>query len=458
MVLHRGRAVQAPTVLVVDDDEAVARAHAELLSGCGYEAVIETDPLKAEKHLLDNPRIALALYDLRMPGLHGLELLQRTRLVRPDVGVIIATVVGDIEEAVRATKLGAYNYLLKPIPAERLGRVLSSYFESLPQPAGVERSGARPAIDDDPRFRGFVTQSPVFKEVFRQIRVYGEADVPVLIHGETGTGKELVANLIHAFSPRRSERFISINVAALSTQLFESELFGHRRGAFTGAVADKAGFFEEAAGGTLFLDEIGELPFELQTKLLRVLQTKRFARVGDTAERPLDARLIFATNRHLDSDIGQERFRADLFFRIASHGIRLPPLRARREDIPLLTTYFLEKYCCQYGRHLDGIDKEAMDALEAYPFPGNVRELEGFISAAVLLEEASCIRLASLPFHVRTAATEPPAEDLESLRNQTILRVLAECDGNQTRAAERLGISRSTVIRALRHIRSATEE
>jgi DNA-binding NtrC family response regulator len=440
---RRINAATVGTILIVDDDPAIVETHQSLVSELGYQAIGVTCPDQAEQILRSKADVVLVLLDIRMPGVNGLELLRRIKLLRPEVGVVMATVINDIEEAVRATKSGAYNYLLKPLGVQRLDDVLSSYFRNLPE-----------NISGDQRFRAFITQCPSFREIFRRIKIFAETDVPVLIEGETGTGKELIARLIHAISPRNGNNFCAVNVAALSPQLFESELFGHRRGSFTGALRDREGYFGEANGGTLFLDEIGELDPEQQKKLLRVLQTRAYCRVGETHERPLGCRLVLATNRNLSKALQTETFRPDLYYRFAGHAITLPPLCERTGDIPVLAEYFLRKYNSQYGRELLGFSAAAMEALCNYTFPGNVRELEGYISACVLLEQSTFIQPSTLPHHlVVDQNLEEDGEDLASVRFHTIMKVLAECDGNQTRAAEKLGIARGTLNRLLKKFR-----
>lgn len=432
------------TVLVVDDDREVADEHARLLRSIGYRSFTETVPEDVEPHLAREPGIDLILLDIRMPGLSGLDLLQRIRLRRPDVGVVMATVVNDVEQAVWAIKAGAYNYLLKPLQAEQVARVLRSYFSN--QPAG---------LIDDPRFRPFVTRDPAFKEIFRRIQAFAEQDIPVLVEGETGTGKELVAQLIHSLSPRKQERFLPVNVAAFQETLFESELFGHVRGSFTGAMRDRVGCFEEARKGTLFLDEIGELGLDQQRKLLRVLQTKRFSRVGESEEREVGARVVLATNRDLRREVAEGRFREDLFYRISSYAVSLPPLRERPGDIELLADYFLRKYASQFGRAVSGFSPAALKTLKGYPFPGNVRELEGVVSSAILLEQSGELQDGCLPKHLAPAGPAATEEDrLERARFETIRKVLAECDGNQTQAAERLKIARQTLNYLLKDYRA----
>jgi DNA-binding NtrC family response regulator len=431
---------ESRTVLVVDDDRTVAADHAHILKDIGYQPVTQTIPEDVEPHLVRQPNIELVLLDIQMPGINGIDLLHRIKLRRPDIGVIMATVVNDVEHAVRAIKAGAYNYLLKPLQRTDVQRVLQSYFSN--QPKG---------ITDDPRFKPFVTQHPTFAELFRRVRVFAEADVPVMILGETGTGKELIAQLIHSLSPRSQDRFVAVNLAAIPAHLFESELFGHCRGAFTGAVQDRTGYFDEAGTGTIFLDEIGELELDRQKKLLRVLQTRRFCRVGETSERELGARIVIATNRDLRKEMKDGRFREDLFYRIINYCITLPPLQERHGDIELLSHYFLKKYGSQFGRLIGGISPEALDLLSRYPFPGNVRELEGMISAAILLEQTSVLQASSLPQHLSLSAAD--SGDLEKTRCQAIMKALAAANGNQTKAAESLGIARQTLNYLLREYR-----
>ncbi len=429
------------TVLIVDDDREVAESHARMIRDLGYESVTESVPEQVEPRLSRPDPIDLVLLDIQMPGLNGLDLLQRLRVRRPDIGVIMATVINDLESAVKAIRSGAYNYLLKPIQIPQLRRAIQSYF-----------TNQVPRLDPDACFRPFVTAHPAFQAVFHRVKSFAQADVPILLTGETGTGKELMARIIHALSPRRAERFRAVNLGALTPSLFESELFGHVKGAFTGATADRPGYFEEAGAGTLFLDEIAELAPEQQTKLLRVLQSRSFARVGESTERPLEARLVLATNADLRSQLKAGRFREDLFYRISSYSVELPPLRERRSDIELLAKYFLEKYSVQFDRSIRGFSEEALSLLARYPFPGNVRELEGIVSAAVLLEQGEWIQAASLPRHCRVP--DDDSGDLEKARYRTIIQAMAECSGNQTRAAAKLGIARQTLNQLLKDYRA----
>lgn len=429
-------ASQGHLVLAVDDDPAVAEAHAHLLESVGAFSLTETNPDRVEGRLDERRDIEMVLLDLRMPSLTGLEVLERVWVRRPEVGVVIATVVNDIEVAVRAIKLGAYNYLLKPIRPEPLCQVLDSYFANRPR-----------RLAEDPRFASFITGCAAFEHVFRRIQSFAEEDVTVLLQGETGTGKEIVAHIIHSMSARNRGPFIPVNLAGLSTDLLGSELFGHCKGAFTGAARDHAGYFEAASGGTIFLDEVGELGLDQQAKLLRILQTRRYCRVGETCERESTARIVLATNRTLCEDVKRGRFRQDLFFRLSAYVVSLPPLRQRNGDTELLANYFLRKYCSQFSRTIAGFHPDALSRLVGHSFPGNVRELEGIVAAAVLIERRSVVFPSSLPG--RLGQQKEEVTDLETLKHRAIMDALARCDGNQTKAAEKLGLSRSHLNRLL---------
>lgn len=426
-------------ILVVDDEGEVAESHRLMLSELGHQARVLTDPTAVLQTVNTEPAIDLLLLDIKMPQMSGIEVLKQLRSARPEVGVILATVINDIESAIFAIKNGAYNYLLKPLNLSRLNEVISSYYTNRP-----------PALSGDRRFQAVITASPLFTEIFHRTLRFAEAEVPVLIEGETGTGKELFARLIHALSPLRRGPFVAVNSSALPRELFEAELFGHTRGAFTGAVSSRGGFIEAASGGSLFLDEIGELALEEQKKLLRVLQEKSFHRVGDSIPKKVDARLIFATNRKLSEAVAEGSFREDLYYRLNGHVITLPPLRDRPEDIKLLSSYFVRKYAAQYGKAAQELSAEALAMLCAYRFPGNVRELEGILSSAVLIEDGSVVSPASLPSYLRQA----PDASLEQIRYSSVVSALEASRGNQTRAAEQLGIARETLNRMIKRYRS----
>jgi len=432
-------------VLVVDDQFKVVKAHANSVSELGYQISQETESVKVLDRLNEEPSIELVLLDIRMPEMNGLELLRLIKRNYPQIGVIMATVVNDIEYAVLAIKQGAYNYLLKPLKSDRLKEALDSYFANKPKTLVI-----------DGHFSSFITQCDAFHEIFRRMASFAQANVTVLIEGETGTGKELIAETLHALAQDpKKKSFITVNMAALSDSLFESELFGHLKGSFTGATKDKIGYLEAAGAGTIFLDEIGELGAEQQKKLLRVLQSRKFIPVGDTKERNLEARIIAATNRNLKKMVADGTFREDLYYRLASHIVEVPPLRDRGDDIILLSNYFFQKYCAQYGRILQGFTNEALEVLCAYSYPGNVRELEGIVSSMVLLEQEPKIQVESVPIHMRNGLIidDDGDMDLETIKYRAIMSTLVACDGNQTMAAEKLGIARGSLNRILKAYR-----
>ena len=426
---RKGLIQRRSKVMVIDDVEDVAAAHASMLATLGYEVDTSTDPVAGLNQVVSDRGIGVVLLDIRMPEMSGLEILRSIKTRRPDCGVIMATVVNDIDQAVEAIKSGAYNYLLKPLQAERLDAVLESYY--------VNRPGHSV---DSPVFSPFITQDKKFEEIFRRVASFAKADVPVLIHGETGTGKELIAQMIHAASDRSDKAYHAVNMGALSQNIFESELFGHAKGAFTGAHREHSGHFGEIGEGTIFLDEIGELSLDQQKRLLRVLQNGEYSRVGETSVRNFTGRIVFASNRDLKQEVDEGAFREDLYYRIANYEIRLPPLRERKGDIELLAGYFFEKYRSQFGRDVHAIGEDAMSCLREFKFPGNVRELEGLISAAILIEESHELTEESFPDHVRFAEHEEHGEEGEKAK--ALIKALELSQGNRTRAAEQLKVSR----------------
>lgn len=431
----------AKKILVVDDERSVARAHKQLLQNLGHTVVAETDSRRVLK-VLKTLQPHLVLLDIEMPNLTGLELLRRIKATFPQIGVIMATVVNDLQKAIRAIKDGAFNYILKPLDEPRVAEVLNSYFEQF--------GGDHESLSD---FPGFITRSKAFSEIFRRIRSFADAGVDVFIEGETGTGKDLVAKIIHNLSKPPKGPYVPVNVAAVSAQLFESELFGHKRGSFTGALTDHDGYFGSAHKGSLFLDEIGEMSMDQQVKLLRVLQSREYRRVGDTENRILETRVISATNKNLLKEIEEKNFRRDLYYRLTSHTLVLPPLRERKGDVEPLAQYFFNKYRSQYGRPLDSISPDVIEVLDQYSFPGNVRELEGLISCAILIEQKPYLSLASFPKAIHEAAA-PVKLDLKSAKVESIKKALQACDNNQSKACKLLGIARGTLNRWIQELRA----
>ncbi len=436
------------TILVADDDAIIRANLAMFLRAEGFSVMEAADGHEAERVLRD-PAVSLVLLDLRMPGRGGMELLRDHQDQLEETPVIVITALGGSAAAIEAMKLGAYDYITKPFD---LDEVLFTVRRALTQKALVAQVQALTAPDGETMGAGedeLVGRSPVMLGVFKTIgRVAGTLE-PVLITGESGTGKELVANAIHANSDRSSGPFIKVNCAALSPMLLESELFGHERGAFTGAVARRAGRFEQAHRGTLFLDEVGELGIDLQAKLLRVLQTGQFERVGGEETLQTDVRLVAATNRDLTVLIAEKKFRDDLYYRLNVVSVELPPLRERREDIPLLAEHFVHRLALKYHWPHLALAPDAVQALCEQPWPGNVRQMQNVLSRAAILARGRLILAADIkpPVAAASATTPAPAplalkDILAETERRVIREALEQAGWNRTKAARLLGISR----------------
>jgi len=438
-------------LLVVDDDrdhlklvkEALRRDNLEIETADGAES-------GWERFQKLHPRIVLL--DLVMPDGNGMDLLDRMIAADPGVDVILMTGHYSTESAVQAIQKGACDYLTKPLDLHRLrSRVASLITEAEQRRKTLQLDHE---LVDMYQFEGIVSRSPLMLDVFAKIRRVAPHFRTVLITGATGSGKELVARALHRLSPSASSQFVVCNCAALVDTLLESELFGHVRGAFTGAIQDKPGVFEYANGGTVFLDEIGELSPAGQAKLLRVLQDHKVQRVGSPATRNVEVRVVAATHRDLRAMIAENQFREDLYYRLAMVEISLPRLSERREDLPLLQRYFLQKFSEQYHKQISGITRRAQARMLSYPWPGNVREFENVIGNACMMAEGHTIDIDDLPENMRSGAAPGPAVDesllsLEELQKRHVLRVLERVDGNKARAAEILGIARATVYQML---------
>jgi two-component system response regulator HydG len=390
--------------------------------------------------------------DLRVPQLGGLELLKRVRESHPHIAVIVLTQYGTIESAVEATRMGAADYVTKPFHVPELRTKLDRVLHSLE--IDQENRVLREQLRSRPGFGGLIGVSPKMQRVYRLIEKVSQHKYPVLVLGESGTGKELVARSIHFSGPRRNEPFVPVDCSALVPTLIESELFGYVKGAFTGATHSKVGLMESAAGGTLFLDEIGDLPVDLQAKLLRALQEREVKPVGSTDRISISTRIIAATNRDLDAAVRQGQFRQDLFFRLNVVQIKVPPLRERKSDIPILVNSFLEKFCDSKG-DMRTISEDAMARLLAYDWPGNVRELENAIERAVALGSGPLLHMGDLPSNLQYGAGDrmPQIDELlplEELERRAILRALQEAGGDKLAAARLLGIGKTTLYRKLK--------
>jgi len=439
-------------ILVVDDEPAQRELVSGFLARHGFEVLSAGDGREALERFRAEP-VDLILTDQKMPGFSGLQLLEAARAVTPEVAVIVMTAYGTIEHAVAAIKAGASDYLTKPLNLDELLHRIGQVRDR--QRLVGENRELRAALQERHRVEGVIGESGRMQEALSLVRRVAASDATVLIRGESGTGKELIAKAIHYASRRAEGPLVRINCAALPEGLLESELFGHEKGAFTGAHAMRRGRFELAHGGSLFLDEIGDLPPHLQVKLLRVLQEREIERVGSSHPIQVDVRLLAATHCDLEALLKEGRFRDDLYYRLNVVTISVPPLRERREDIPLLLDHFLSRFARENGKTIRGLTREARETLLRYDYPGNVRELENVVERAVVLTRDEVIGLADLPLAVREpepdtgeAAGLPAA--VEGLERRMIREALARADGIQTRAAELLGISERVLRYKLR--------
>ncbi len=442
---------RGPLILVADDDQVARELLAEALGREGYRVRVaaggEECLALAEAELFE-----LALVDLRMPGLDGLAVLKRLSVIQPDLPVVILTAFASIETAIAAVNAGAYDYLSKPFRMDEIKVVVHRTLEA--RRLARENLQYRQELHARFGFEALIGQSRQMVQIYKLVARVAALDTTVLIEGETGTGKELVARAIHQASARAGRPFVVVDCTALPEALFESELFGHERGAFTGAVAARRGLFETSAGGTCFLDEIGELTAPLQAKLLRVLQERMIRRVGGNEPIPVDVRIVAATNQELRKLAADGGFRDDLYYRLAVVTITMPPLRERPADIPLLARHFLDKLALAGGRAAKQLSPEALDLLASYHWPGNVRELEHVIERAVALSSGDAVLPDDLPLQVRREPERPvrlPTAEmtLEDVKRWYVTKVLEDMGGNKLRAAEALGIDRRTLYRIL---------
>ena len=431
------------------DDEANARsALAELLEDAGYMVSTASDGRTGLVQLEQfDPDVVLT--DLKMPGMDGLSLIERGRLIAPHATFIVMTAFATIDTAVKAIKLGADSYLTKPLEFDAVHAIVDRALER----ARLSREAAhlRERVDELFQFDSILGQHPSMQRLMKNIAQVAASRATVLIHGETGTGKELIASAIHQNSKRKDKPFVRLNCASLSETLLESELFGHERGSFTGAVGRREGRFKQADGGTLFLDEVSEIPPSVQVKLLRFLQEREFERVGGNETLKVDVRVVAATNRDLKQGVDESRFREDLYYRLKVVQLDVPPLRVRRSDIPLLAQTFVQKYSRENDRDVEGFTERALQHLMIYPWPGNVRELENAIERAVVMCEGDLIEVADLPTSAHATLDNGsilaliPGITMAELERMAILRTLDAVDGSTARAAEILGISQRKI-------------
>ncbi|AKU90362.1 sigma-54-dependent transcriptional regulator [Vulgatibacter incomptus] len=439
-------------ILIVDDEEPSREALGELLSRWGMKVEEAGNGRHALRRAIET-RPDVIVTDLVMPQMDGLWLLRTLREELPDTPVVLLTGRGTIDQAVEAIREGAYDFLEKPVDGQRLRIVLQRALEkkaTLHEVAAL-RQRLKSRGDD----RGFLGTSSAMRRLFSLIERVAPSKTSVVVTGESGTGKEMVAKSVHDLSPRAQKPFVAINCSAIPASLMEAEIFGHEKGAFTGADQRRLGCFELADGGTIFLDEVGELPIELQSKFLRVLEEERLRRLGGKSEIAVDVRVICATNRDLKSEIKAGRFREDLYFRLNVFHLEVSPLRERPEDIPLLAQHFLEKFAAETGKRVQGLDADALEVLSAYAWPGNVRELRNTIERAVILCDGDLIGCDCLPPEMAGGAAQgimlklSLGMQLREVEKEYILGSLRQNGGNKARTAERLGISEKTLYNKL---------
>jgi DNA-binding NtrC family response regulator len=452
-----------PAMLVVDDDAGSSGLLREIFVQEGYDVSLAGSGAEALKLAAEKP-FDVVLSDVKMPDIDGIEVLRRLKSVAPDAIVILVTAYGTIEMAIRALHEGAFDYVRKPFKLDEVrlcvARAMERRQAGPARPAGQEDRAASDARGS--RGRPIIGSHPAMVELYKLVSRVAGTKSSVLIAGESGTGKELIARTIHEASPRSDRPFVAVNCTSLSETLLESELFGHVKGAFTGAIERRPGLFLEANRGTVFLDEVGDMSLSMQAKLLRVLQEEEVKPVGGNETIPVDVRVVAATHQDLEALVRAGRFRMDLYYRLHVVAFHVPPLRERREDIPILAEHFLREYARRSNRVLRGFSPRAMDALLAHHWPGNVRELENVVERAVALAPGSRVEESDLPdkliVRARTAAPEPRAESratLDEVARGYVLQVLDQVGGNKSEAARILGIPRRTLYRMLERYESA---
>jgi two-component system response regulator PilR (NtrC family) len=440
-------------ILVVDDEISMCDFLSVILSNEGYKVKTVQDGVKALE-ILRQEAFPCMIVDLKMPKMDGLEVLRRARSIAPDLGVIVITAYASLQSAIEALRLGALDYVNKPFKVDEIKIVVEKAFEQIA--LKQENRNLRSQLSQKTDLNLIIGKSEEMQQLLNMIRRVAPADSTILITGESGTGKELVAQAIHLQSKRAKGPFVSINCGALPESLLESELFGHMKGSFTGAIKNKEGLFKVADGGTLFLDEIGETSPTIQVKLLRALQEKEIHPIGATSPIPVDVRLLAATNADLEERIQQGEFRDDLYYRLSVIPIHLAALRERRDDIPLLANHFLKKICKQNSIDTKNFAQEAIEKLIHYDWPGNVRELENAIERAVILEESDTITVDALPGKISSGSGQASSptyrihpKTLEDIEKEYLIRILKETNWQKKKAADILGIDTSTIYRKM---------
>jgi two-component system, NtrC family, response regulator HydG len=451
-----------PRVLLIDDDVTHAEIAGEALSRADYHVTLAHSGEDGIRKFQES-EFDVVLTDLRLPDTDGMEVLRRMKAADADAEVIIITGYGSVEKAVEALQQGAYSFLEKPLNREALRNTVAKALER--RQLSMANQALHRLVNEKFGYEGIVGNSAAMHEVFNRLRQVAPTDARVLITGENGTGKELVARAIHFNSKRREGPLVAVNCGALSGGVLDSELFGHVKGAFTGAVKDHIGKFEAADGGTLFLDEVGEMPLETQVRLLRVIESKEVTPVGSNKARKVDVRIISATNKNLPEEVVKGSFREDLFFRLKVVEVHLPALRERQGDIPLLASSFMGEFARQYDKQLKGIDHDALDYLIAHPWPGNVRELRNTVEEMVVLAMGDTLTARDVPANLRKNGTPPPVSragrqqggasalvgmTMDQIEREAIRHTLNANEGNRERTAKMLGIGERTLYRKLK--------
>ena len=438
-------------VAIVDDEAVVCKRLSHALFKEGYEVEAFMSARSFLEAMIDRP-FDVVFSDMRLPDMDGLELLPKIKALRPETEVIIVTGYGSIQTAIEAMREGAFHYVTKPVNFTEIRAIAKRAQEKIGM--RMENARLREALLGSSGLSSIVGNSPAIQDLFALVRKVAPVDCNVLIQGESGTGKALVALALHHLSPRKNQPFVTFNCGGFTEELISSELFGYEKGAFTGASASKVGLLEAASGGTVFLDEVGEMPLSMQVRLLHVLQERRILRVGGTKPVDLDIRVIAATNRDLKAEVEKGAFREDLFFRLNVVSTTLPRLADRREDIPLLVRHFIDKYALAFRKSVHGIDEQALGALTGYSFPGNVRELENIIERAVALTDGQTIGLLDLPEDIRNLEFDTLEGDglptLAEVERRYVIRILEKTGYNKRLAAQVLGVPRTTLWRKLK--------
>ncbi len=437
-------------ILSVDDDPVTCSILERILNKCDCKhEIIRSGPEALQR--IEREKYDLLITDLKMPDVDGMTILKEARKRSPDILVIMITGFSTVESAVEAMKLGAYDYLRKPIDPDELLLIVERALEN--KRLLDENRLLKEELAERFGFESIIGQHPKMLQVFEVVKKISQSRSNVIIRGESGTGKELVARAIHYNGPRRKNRFIAVNCGAMPDNLLENELFGHEKGAFTGAVAQKIGLIEAASGGTLFLDEIGNISEAMQIRLLRVIQERSFFRIGGSREVNVDVRFICATNQNIERLVEEGRFREDLFHRLNVITVSLPPLRERMEDMPLLISHFIKKFNHYYGKEIKGVTEDVLNVLMGYGWKGNVRELENVIERAITLMDGDTIEVSDLPAYILErddAKNIRGIPTLKELEKKHILQILKETDGDRNKAAELLGIDKTTLWRKIK--------